>query len=116
MPGGAGVPAALTDTALRALIEGWSHQHPEGRVVSQHRHGGQRQFAPTIKAQFTTQGTLGTLIEALFETAHRPWTLDTMARFSNQTPRSLSRHFKRGTKMSPVNHYRLTPVASFRGM
>ena len=30
VPGGAGVAAALTDTALRALIEGWSHQHPEG--------------------------------------------------------------------------------------
>ena len=71
-------------------------------VVSQHRPGGQRQFTPTLKAQFTTQGTLGTLIEALFETAHRPWTLDTMARFSNQTPRSLSRHFKRGTDMPPI--------------
>ena len=43
-------------------------------VVSQHRLGGQRQFGPTLKAQFTTQGTLGTLIEALFETAHRHWT------------------------------------------
>jgi transcriptional regulator GlxA family with amidase domain len=25
-----------------------------------------------------------------------------MARFSSQTPRSLSRHFKRGTEMSPI--------------
>jgi transcriptional regulator GlxA family with amidase domain len=34
VPGGAGVAAALTNAALRALIEGWSHQHPEGRVTA----------------------------------------------------------------------------------
>ena len=71
-------------------------------VVSQHRLGGQRQFGPTLKAQFTTQGTLGTLIEALFDTAHRPSTMDAMARFFNQNPCRLSRYFKRGTEMSPI--------------
>ena len=34
VPGGAGVAAAQTDTALRMLIEGWLHQHPEGRVAA----------------------------------------------------------------------------------
>lgn len=45
VPGGAGVAAALTDTALRALIEGWSHHHPEGA-------GGGGLFRRTITGKF----------------------------------------------------------------
>ena len=71
-------------------------------VVSMHRTGGQRQFAPTLKRQFATQGGLGRLIDAMFETPQASWTLTEMAACAHMTPRSLSRHFKRDTGLSAM--------------
>jgi transcriptional regulator GlxA family with amidase domain len=71
-------------------------------VVSMHRTGGQRQFAPTLKGQFATQGGLGRLIDAMFETPQASWTLTEMAAYAHMTPRSLSRHFKRDTGLSAM--------------
>ena len=67
-----------------------------------HRTGGQRQFAPTLKGQFATQGGLGRLIDAMFETPQASWTLTEMAACAHMTPRSLSRHFKRDTGLSAM--------------
>ena len=71
-------------------------------VVSIHRSGGQRQFTPNLKAQFATQGALGSLIDAVFENPQAVWTLTEIAAFAHMTPRSLSRHFNREIGLSAI--------------
>jgi AraC family transcriptional activator FtrA len=70
-------------------------------VLPAHREGGQAQFVPRPVAP-ERQGRIASLFDVLLTRIDEPWSIATMARFANLSERSLIRHFRRATGMSPM--------------
>jgi transcriptional regulator GlxA family with amidase domain len=71
-------------------------------VVYLQRSGGQSQFTQLLEAQFSTNGSLSKLVDAIIEYPEKSWGLDQMADYIGMTPRTLSRKFTLEIGTSPV--------------
>lgn len=71
-------------------------------VLPAHREGGQAQFVarPVAKER---QGRVAPLLDTLRERLNEQWTVAAMASLANQSERSLIRHFRQTTGMSPLS-------------
>lgn len=71
-------------------------------VVFLQRSGGQLQFTDILKSQYSGDGSLDSLVDAIIARPDRAWTLDLMAEFVGVTPRTLTRRCARSFHESPM--------------
>ena len=70
-------------------------------MLPAHREGGQVQFVPRPVAP-ERQGRIASLCDILLTRIDEPWSIASMARIANLSERSLIRHFRQATGMTPT--------------